>query len=124
MLEKILANKLVEEEQINKRLQKLNQKLSDAISSVKPSLSTPRPLNDVLELPKKQIKYPYINNICEFYRKTLFGDLTVKISIIYEEGNAYWKVFKIKNSLFKDSMEELEFNSFNQALTQFNKWKK
>ena len=124
MLAKILATKLVEEEQMNKRIQNLTQKLSDAISDVKPSLSTPKPLNDVLELPRKEIEYPYVNNICDFYRKGLFGDLRVKIFIVYQEGNMYWRVIKIKNSIFKDSTEELEFDSFSKALNQFNTWKK
>lgn len=124
MLEKILANKLVEEENTNKRLLELTQELSDAISSSRQYISTPKPLNAYIAYSGANMYYPFINTLYEFYRKGFLSELEVKLSIFYENGNRYFLVSKKYSSLLTDDYEELKFNSYGEALDQFNKWRK
>lgn len=111
-------------DQLNKRLLELTQELSDAISSCRKYLSTPKPLNAYMPFSGANMTYPFINTIFEYYRKGMFKELTLKLSIIYEDGKRYYSVCKSVHSIFKDTVEELKFDSYGEALNQFNKWQK
>lgn len=108
----------------NERILKLTQKLSDAISSSRQYISKPKPLNACIAHSVDNMKYPLITNLFEFFRKGFLSDLEVKIAIHYNKGIRTFVVSRKSYGILNDTSEEMEFESYNEALNQFNKWRK
>jgi len=106
-----------------KRIAECIQELSDAISSSRQYISIPQPLNAYIAYSGANMHHSLFT-LYEFYRKGFLSELEVKLSIFYENGNRYFLVSKKYSSLLTDNYEELKFDSYGEALDQFNKWRK